>query len=85
MSPGLRFAQKFLGKGPPGTKHNLARFTARRVLDNASKYEEETLKWYSPETFLPVRIGEVFNHKYQVVGKLGFGGYSTVWLCRDLE
>ncbi|KAJ5954296.1 hypothetical protein N7501_008575 [Penicillium viridicatum] len=24
------------------------------------------------------------NMKYQVIGKLGFGGYSTVWLCKDL-
>ncbi|RAH40949.1 kinase-like protein [Aspergillus brunneoviolaceus CBS 621.78] len=22
---------------------------------------------------------------YQVIGKLGYGGYSTVWLCRDLQ
>ena len=46
--------------------------------------EEETWEWYSPETFYPVRIGEVFKAQYQVVGKLGFGGSATVWLCRDL-
>ncbi|PWY79022.1 hypothetical protein BO83DRAFT_397000 [Aspergillus eucalypticola CBS 122712] len=37
--------------------------------------EEETLPWYSPEIFYPVRV---------VVGKLGYGGYSTIWLSRDL-
>ena len=45
--------------------------------------EEETLPAYDPEEFYPVHIGDVFNGKYQVLGKLGFGANSTVWLCRD--
>jgi hypothetical protein len=32
-----------------------------------------------------VHLGEVFQSRYQVVAKLGFGVYSTVWLCRDLQ
>ncbi|GLB19749.1 hypothetical protein AtubIFM61612_009665 [Aspergillus tubingensis] len=54
------------------------------LLDPTEKLEEETLPWYSPEGFYPVRVGEVFQSRYQVVGKLGYGGYSTIWLCRDL-
>lgn len=54
-------------------------------LDNIQKVEEEKLAWYKPAHFYPVRLGEVFNSRYQVVGKLGYGAYSTVWLCRDLE
>ncbi|TFK89729.1 kinase-like protein [Polyporus arcularius HHB13444] len=46
--------------------------------------EEERVPWYDPKDFYPIRIGEVFQSRYQVVGKLGYGGYSTVWLCRDL-
>ncbi|KAL4958916.1 kinase-like domain-containing protein [Aspergillus stella-maris] len=34
--------------------------------------------------FYPVRVGEVLNHRYQIVGKLGYGSSATVWLCRDL-
>ncbi|CAG7916448.1 unnamed protein product [Penicillium olsonii] len=34
--------------------------------------------------FYPVYIGEVFNHRYQVLGKLGYGSNATVWLGRDL-
>lgn len=49
------------------------------------KMEEEKLAWYSKDNFFPVKIGDVFHSKYQVVGKLGYGGYSTVWLCRDLK
>lgn len=54
------------------------------LLDPTEKLEEETLPWYSPERFYPVKVGEVFQTRYQVVGKLGYGGYSTIWLCRDL-
>jgi hypothetical protein len=55
------------------------------VLDASDKLEEETLPWYTQDGFYPVKIGEVFQSRYQVIGKLGFGGYSTVWLCRDLK
>ncbi|KAB8244454.1 kinase-like protein [Aspergillus flavus] len=55
------------------------------LLDSTEKLEEETLSWYTPDSFYPVKIGEVFQSRYQVIGKLGYGGYSTVWLCRDLQ
>ncbi|EXJ79988.1 CMGC/SRPK protein kinase [Capronia epimyces CBS 606.96] len=47
-------------------------------------FEEETLPFYEPQQYYPVHIGDVYQSKYQVVGKLGYGAYSTVWLCRDL-
>ncbi|KAE8421581.1 kinase-like protein [Aspergillus pseudocaelatus] len=55
------------------------------TLESTEKFEEETLSWYSPDSFYPVRIGEVFQSRYQVIGKLGYGGHSTVWLCSDLQ
>ncbi|XP_072305631.1 SRSF protein kinase 3 isoform X2 [Eucyclogobius newberryi] len=33
----------------------------------------------------PVQIGDVFNRRYQVMSKLGWGYYATVWLCLDLR
>ncbi|EAW14130.1 uncharacterized protein ACLA_071630 [Aspergillus clavatus NRRL 1] len=54
------------------------------VLDSSRDFEEETLPGYVKERYYPVRIGEVFRSRYQVVTKLGFGSSSTVWLCRDL-
>ncbi|KAM3524804.1 hypothetical protein MY4038_007593 [Beauveria bassiana] len=30
-------------------------------------------------------IGHVINKRYQVVDKLGYGGYSTVWMTRDMQ
>ena len=32
----------------------------------------------------PVQIGHLYNNKYHVVRKLGWGHFSTVWLCWDL-
>ena len=54
-------------------------------LEPTRKVEEEQHAWYKPETWYPVRIGAVFNLTYQVLSKLGYGAYSTVWLCRDLK
>ncbi|KZF25505.1 kinase-like protein [Xylona heveae TC161] len=49
------------------------------------KIEEETIPGYSAFRYYPTRIGEVFKERYQVVGKLGFGASSTVWLARDMN
>jgi serine/threonine-protein kinase SRPK3 len=51
----------------------------------SEKIEEETLPGYVATRYYPVRIGQIFQDRYQVVGKLGFGTTSTVWLARDLE
>ncbi|KAG8423042.1 hypothetical protein J3459_009840 [Metarhizium acridum] len=49
------------------------------------KIEEETVPDYKAERFYPVVLGEIFNSRYRIVAKLGFGTASTVWLCRDLR
>jgi len=46
--------------------------------------EEETLPHYEPEQYYPVHIGDVFIARYRVAGKLGYGAYSTSWLCHDI-
>ncbi|KAM4563926.1 SRSF protein kinase 3 isoform 1-T2 [Odontesthes bonariensis] len=33
----------------------------------------------------PVQIDDTFNRRYRVVSKLGWGYFSTVWLCTDLK
>ncbi|CAG8928809.1 unnamed protein product [Penicillium salamii] len=47
--------------------------------------DEETLPQYDHRHFFPVRIGDVYNERYQITGKLGFGSFSTSSLCRDLQ
>lgn len=40
---------------------------------------------FGKHLFYPVKLGDVFNARYQVLSKLGFGANSTVWFCRDLR
>lgn len=54
------------------------------AIDPSIPIEEESIPTYRPDKFYPVYIGEVFDQRYQVVGKLGYGSSATVWLCRDL-
>lgn len=60
-------------------RHNVS----HRITTKAHSIEEGTLKHYSPELYYPVHINELFHHRYRTCVKLGYGGYSTVWLCRD--
>ena len=57
---------------------------AFKLINAPGHIEEEAWDWYGPGNFYPVRIGEVHGSRYQVVGKLGFGSYGTIWLARDL-
>jgi serine/threonine-protein kinase SRPK3 len=40
---------------------------------------------YKPGGYHPVRAGEVYNQRYQVIRKLGWGLYSTVWFVHDIQ
>lgn len=44
----------------------------------------EDFEDYTTGGFHPVVIGDTFQDgRYEVVHKLGFGGYSTIWLAQD--
>ncbi|KAI0126811.1 putative srpk [Xylariales sp. AK1849] len=43
----------------------------------------ERLDYYRPGGYHPIRIGDIFQKRYQIVHKLGYGSYSTIWLARD--
>jgi hypothetical protein len=58
--------------------------TGFELLDPATKIEEELLPGYTPRKYYPAVIGEVLLDRYQIVGKVGFSGGATHWLCRDL-
>jgi hypothetical protein len=45
--------------------------------------EVERLERYRAGGNHPLVIGDVIKDRYQVVHKLGFGTFSTTWLCRD--
>ncbi|KAJ3946659.1 uncharacterized protein N0V96_003032 [Colletotrichum fioriniae] len=41
------------------------------------RLEEEAFAWYNPDKWYPVQIGHVYESRYQVLLKLGFGSAST--------
>lgn len=47
--------------------------------------EEETIRGYTAERYYPVQIQQVFDDRYKINGKLGYGSAFTVWLCWDLS
>lgn len=40
---------------------------------------------YHPGGYHPVEIGDILNDRYEVIRKLGYGSYSTVWLGVDRQ
>ncbi|KAK3854557.1 hypothetical protein Pcinc_038973 [Petrolisthes cinctipes] len=40
---------------------------------------------YGKGGYHPVKIGDLFYNRYHVIRKLGWGHFSTVWLCWDLQ
>ena len=40
---------------------------------------------YKEGGYHPVNLGEIYNDRYKIVSKLGWGHFSTVWLCEDLK
>lgn len=72
-----------LGRRPPSPPRGFANTNFGKISVDC-RVEEETFSVYLSARYYPVRIGEVFFSKYQVVSKLGYGAYPTVWLARDL-
>ncbi|KAL7489239.1 hypothetical protein ACHAW6_014869 [Cyclotella cf. meneghiniana] len=54
--------------------------------DSAEDYtddEDEGEDGYKVGGYHPVKIGEVYNQRYVVIKKLGWGHFSTVWMVKD--
>lgn len=46
----------------------------------------EDLERYKPGGFHPVNLGDTFQRgRYTIRHKLGYGGFSTVWLAYDQD
>ncbi|KAL8971741.1 MAG: hypothetical protein Q9197_003115 [Variospora fuerteventurae] len=65
----------------------LVRFTNSnfKILPSDQQIEEEAYDNITKGRYYPVRIGDVIKERYQVVGKLGYGLGSTVWLANELS
>jgi hypothetical protein len=59
---------------------------SERGSDSGSDYtddEHEGEAGYKPGGYHPVKIGEIYNQRYVVIKKLGWGHFSTVWMVKD--
>lgn len=84
MAPLLKWVRSLVRRGPWAP----LRFPTSGfdIVPAAEALEEERLDEFKTGSYYPVAIGDLFDSKkYQVVGKLGFGSTSTVWLARDLQ
>nr|CAD7401514.1 unnamed protein product [Timema poppensis] len=46
--------------------------------------DQEDSRDYCRGGYHPVKIGDLFHNRYHVIRKLGWGHFSTVWLCWDI-
>jgi hypothetical protein len=54
-------------------------------VNDSEVLDEERFEGFKAGRYYPVNIGDIFASKYHVIGKLGFGVTSTVWLARNLQ
>ncbi|KAI0856463.1 serine/threonine protein kinase [Xylaria cubensis] len=68
----------------PESTHSL-HISSPQDKDYAREVIEEGNDIYRPGGFHPVYIGDVYNERYKILNKIGYGSYSTVWLIEDLK
>jgi hypothetical protein len=82
-----RIDSNFLRARPLTQALNFSLCSAAAPLNAMIEYDwidgVERLEAYRPGGYHPVTIGHVMHTRYTIIDKLGFGGYSTVWLARD--
>ena len=68
----------------------VSEFRTSTVRPGRSQYrfieDVEDLHRYRPGGYHPLQVGDALDEgRYRLVEKLGYGGYSTIWLARDLQ
>lgn len=59
------------------------KFNTMSGIANTIDREEQAMHELRQKNYYPVQIGSIYNDRYRVVGKLGSGAYSSVWLAED--
>uniref|UniRef100_A0A3B4ZWY9 non-specific serine/threonine protein kinase n=1 Tax=Stegastes partitus TaxID=144197 RepID=A0A3B4ZWY9_9TELE len=86
LPPVMSSSTQPLTTPPPPLSPPPAEFTPPPAqLLGSDDEEQEDPSDYCKGGYYPVKIGDLFNGRYHVVRKLGWGHFSTVWLCWDLQ
>ncbi|KAL9609834.1 MAG: hypothetical protein Q9167_005422 [Letrouitia subvulpina] len=56
-----------------------------KTLPSDQKIEEEAHDAIASGRCYPVRVGDIIKSKYQIIGKLGYGLGSTIWLANEFR
>lgn len=71
------------------SRNQLVRMSTRHPLSERlyeCSVESEDPDDYHRGRYFPVKLGDTFeNGRYRVIHKLGWGGFATVWLARDMQ
>ncbi|KAG9269452.1 SRSF protein kinase 3-like [Astyanax mexicanus] len=65
------------------SKYN--QLTCYERLEPDQSEEQEDPREYCYGGYHPVHVGDIFNKRYKVLSKLGWGYFATVWLCVDMR
>ena len=76
---------------PPKLTSHLPHNVLRRFVSNfhdRERVEEERISDYDPARYCPIELGSTIEEPdtkelYTTLVKLGFGGTSTTWLCKE--
>jgi hypothetical protein len=76
---------------PPKLPSRLPHNVSRRFVSNfhdRERVEEERISDYDPARYCPIELGSTIEEPdtkelYTTLVKLGFGGTSTTWLCKE--
>ncbi|KAF2965870.1 hypothetical protein GQX73_g7690 [Xylaria multiplex] len=84
----FRLLRLFQLRSAPFGRYSYTSISTPTILPKESiKYkwidEVEELELYEPGGYHPVMINDTLHNRYRIVDKLGYGGYSTIWLARD--
>jgi len=53
--------------------------------EDYTESDDEGADGYRKGGYHHVTVGEMYNGRYKVIAKLGWGHFSTVWLCQDMS
>lgn len=89
--PGKKKTKEMNGHENRSSKNEPSHSSSNETIEDpdepytSEEEEQEDSSDYRKGGYHPVKIGDLFLGRYHVTRKLGWGHFSTVWLCWDLE